>query len=129
MPGEEISVYDPATDKRFIIKDGEIVEPPEYDVETGDTPSSSFGGCCSPVQEPNTKDVEIQVNYDEQEVRQENEVTDDGPNEDDEDIGTVLIVIDDLLRDIVSEKQENHHDLSTVIVEHVIEKLLCDIVK
>ena len=44
MPGEENSVYDPNTDKRFIIKNGELVEPPGEDVETGDTPSSSFCG-------------------------------------------------------------------------------------
>ena len=50
VPGEEISVYDPTTDKRFIIKDGELVEPPEDDVETGDTPSSSSYGF--PAQEP-----------------------------------------------------------------------------
>ena len=86
--------------------DGELLEPPEDDVETCDTPSSSSGGCCSPVQEPNTEDVAIQVKYDDQEVRQEQEVTDDGPNEDNEDLRTVLIVIDDLLGDIVSEKDE-----------------------
>ena len=32
VPGEEISVYDPSTDKRFIIKDGDLVEPTEGDV-------------------------------------------------------------------------------------------------
>ena len=41
--------------------DGELVEPSEDDVETCDTPSSSSGGCCSPVQEPNTEDVALTV--------------------------------------------------------------------
>ena len=61
MPGEEISVYDPSTDKRFIIKDGEVVEPPEDDVETGDTPSSSSCGCCSTAQKTNTEDIALTV--------------------------------------------------------------------
>ena len=33
VPGEEISVYDPTTDKRMILENGELVEPPEDDVE------------------------------------------------------------------------------------------------
>ena len=57
VPGEEISVYDPNTDKRLILVNNDLVEPPEDDVETGDTPSSSFCGCCSPAQEQNTSDV------------------------------------------------------------------------
>ena len=61
VPGEEISVYDPSTDKRLILVNSELVEPPEDDVETGDTPSSSCYGCCSPVQEQNTEDVALTV--------------------------------------------------------------------
>ena len=61
MPGEEISVFDPGTDKRFIIKDGEMVEPSEDEEETGNTPSSSFCGCCSPAQEQNPGDVVLTV--------------------------------------------------------------------
>ena len=34
VPGEEISVYDPTTDKRMILENGELVEPPEDDTET-----------------------------------------------------------------------------------------------
>ena len=63
VPGEEISVYDPATDKRFVLKDGELVEPPEKDVETGNTPSS-FCGCCSgtvDVEEQNSGDIALTV--------------------------------------------------------------------
>ena len=37
--------------------DGEMVEPPEEDVKT----CSSFCGCCSPVQEPNTEDIALTV--------------------------------------------------------------------
>ena len=33
-PREKLSVYDPAQDKRFIMRDGEVVEDPEDDVET-----------------------------------------------------------------------------------------------
>ena len=33
-PREQTSVYDPDLDKRFIIKDGEVVEDPEDDLET-----------------------------------------------------------------------------------------------
>ena len=51
VPGEEISVYDPSTDKRMILVDGEVVELPEEDVESGNSPSSSFCGCCCTVQE------------------------------------------------------------------------------
>ena len=32
-PGEQLSVYDPDLDKRFIMKDGEVVEDPEDHVE------------------------------------------------------------------------------------------------
>ena len=94
-----------------------MVEPPEDDLETGYTPSSSFGGCCSKDQEPNIEDVAIWVNVDELEVvRYENkEVSDDWRNEDHEDIETngqreqetdteiVLMIIDDLLADIINE--------------------------
>ena len=51
VPGEEISVYDPSTDKRMILVNGELVEPPVEDLETGNSPSSSFCGCCCSVQE------------------------------------------------------------------------------
>ena len=51
MPGEEISVYDPSTDKRMILVNGEIVEPPEEDLESGNSPSSSICGCCCAAQE------------------------------------------------------------------------------
>ena len=43
VPGEEISVYDPTTDKRMILENGELVEPPEDDTETSNNSSS----CCS----------------------------------------------------------------------------------
>ena len=58
VPGEEISVFDPSTDKRFVIKDGEMVEPPE---DEGETINSSFCGCCSPAQEQNPGDVVLTV--------------------------------------------------------------------
>ena len=61
MPGEEISVFDPGTDKRFIIKDGEMVESLEDEGLTGNTPSSSFCGCCSPVQEQTPGEVALTV--------------------------------------------------------------------
>ena len=48
VPGEEISVYDPNMVKRFVIKDGELVEPPEEDVETA---PSSLCGCLNLVEE------------------------------------------------------------------------------
>ena len=35
-PGEQLSVYDPDLDKRFIMKDGKVVEDPEDDVEDPD---------------------------------------------------------------------------------------------
>ena len=51
VPGEEISIYDPSTDKRMILVNGEIVEPPEEDVESGNSPFSSICGCCCASQE------------------------------------------------------------------------------
>ena len=63
VPGEEISVYDPTTDKRFVLKDGELVDPPEKDVETGNTPFS-LCGCCSgtvDVEEQNSGDIALRV--------------------------------------------------------------------
>ena len=38
-----------------------MVEPPEDDEDTGDTPSSSSCGCCSPAQEENTEDIALTV--------------------------------------------------------------------
>ena len=70
MPGEEISVYDPTTDKRFVLKDGELVEPSEKDVETGNTPFS-LCGCCSgtvDVEEQNSGDIALTVEKQEAEV-------------------------------------------------------------
>ena len=61
MPGEEISVYDPSTDKRLILVNSDLVDPPEDNVETGDTPSSSSCGCCSPAQEENIEDIALTV--------------------------------------------------------------------
>ena len=61
VPGEEISVYDPSTDKRLLLVNSNLVEPPEVDMETGDTPSSSFCGCCSPAQEQNAGDIALAV--------------------------------------------------------------------
>ena len=39
------------------MKDGELVDPPDDNEETG----SSFCGCCCPVQEPNTEDIALKV--------------------------------------------------------------------
>ena len=98
VPGEEISVYDPTIDKRFVFKDGELVEPPKEDVETGDTPSSSFCGCCCPVQEPDTEDIAMEVtNEQEQIVVDEIKIED----ERDEIIGIIDDIFDDLLRDVL----------------------------
>ena len=49
--------------------DGELVDPPEDDVETG----SSFCGCCSSAQEPNAEDIALTVIH-EQEVEVEAEL-------------------------------------------------------
>ena len=42
VPAEEISVYDPSTDRRFIMdqETGKIIPVPEEDVETGNNPSN-----------------------------------------------------------------------------------------
>ena len=50
-------MYYPTTDQRFVIIDGELVEPPEKEEVTG----CYFRRCCSPVQEPNTKDIALSV--------------------------------------------------------------------
>ena len=87
-------VYDPTFERRFIIKNGEVVEPPEEDVETGDTPSSSFCGCCSPAQEQNAEDIAFTVVN-----KQEGEIVQVA-----EDIVKELIsdiVIYDMIRDII----------------------------
>ena len=77
VPGEVISVFDPITDRRFIIKDGvvveppeeeEEVEPPEEDVLNGYTPFPSVCGCCCPVQEQNTDSITLDIYSDQQEV-------------------------------------------------------------
>ena len=39
VPGEVTSVYDPTTDRRMILENGELVEPSDDDVETSDTSS------------------------------------------------------------------------------------------
>ena len=57
VPGQ-ISVYDPDTDQRFLLKDGEIVEPPEEDLETGHTSSSL---CCCILRDIKTADVSLTV--------------------------------------------------------------------
>ena len=105
MPGEEISVYDPNMDKRFVIKDGEVVEPPEEDVEIGSTPSSSFYGCCCPVQDPDTEDIAVEVtNEQEQTVVDEIKIEDEelaGQDERDEIIRIIDDIFDDLLRDVL----------------------------
>ena len=52
-------MYCPTTDRRMLLENGELVDPPEDDVETG----SSF---CSPVQEPNTEDIALTVIHEEE---------------------------------------------------------------
>merc|ERR1719510_1524350 len=44
-PMEQLSVYDPDLDKRFIMVDGEVVDVPEDDVETPEDDEET-GGCC-----------------------------------------------------------------------------------
>ena len=50
-PGEELSVYDPDSDRRFVIRDGQLMKPSESYVETGNTPSSSLRGCFIPFED------------------------------------------------------------------------------
>ena len=51
VPGEELSVYDPDSDRRFVIRDGQLMKPSESYVETGNTPSSSLRGCFIPFED------------------------------------------------------------------------------
>jgi len=65
-PREQLSVYDPDLDKRFIMLDGEVVEDLEGDVETAEddveTGSKTCCGWCRQTEEQQTKhDVAITV--------------------------------------------------------------------
>ena len=114
-------MYCPTTDKRMILENGELVEPPEDDEETG----SSFCGCFSPVQEPNTEDVALTV-INEQEV--EVELEEPLEVQENEDIQIVKNIIEELISDVVVSEYEKKIEIDQ-IVEYVIEKLLCDIVE
>ena len=87
-------MYCPTTDKRFIMIDGELADPPEGDLETG----SSFCGCCCPVQEPNTEDIALTV-INEEEGEGEAELV-EPPEE--QDVGSIQIV-QDITEELVSE--------------------------
>ena len=45
-PREQLSVYDPDLNKRFIMVDGEVVEDPEDDVETSENDEESGNNAC-----------------------------------------------------------------------------------
>ena len=57
-PGEEISVYDPHTDQRLLLRDGQMVEPPEEDLEAGHTSSSR---CCCAGSDSESEDIPVEV--------------------------------------------------------------------
>ena len=57
-PGEEISVYDPHTDQRLLLRDGQMVEPPEEDLEAGNTSSSH---CCCAGSDSESEDIPVEV--------------------------------------------------------------------
>ena len=57
-PGEEISVYDPHTDQRLLLRDGQMVEPPEEDLEAGHTSSSH---CCCARSDSESEDIPVEV--------------------------------------------------------------------
>ena len=57
-PGEEISVYDPHTDQRLLLRDGQMVEPPEEDLEAGHTSTSR---CCCAGSDSESEDIPVEV--------------------------------------------------------------------
>ena len=64
-PKEQLSVYDPDLDKRFIMKDGEVVEDPEDDVETVEddveTGTKTCCGWCRQTEEKQTEHVVVTI--------------------------------------------------------------------
>ena len=75
MPAEEISVYDPDTDQRFLLKYGEIVKPPGDDAETGHTSSSCFKGSNT-----ETEDITVTESFEER-LELEEEISDHNEEE------------------------------------------------
>ena len=78
------------------MKDGDLVDPPDDNEETG----SSFCGCCCPVQEPNTEDVALTV-INEKEIEVGAELAEPPEEQEVESIQILQDIIDELIREVV----------------------------
>ena len=103
-PGEEISVYDPHTDQRLLLRDGQMVEPPEEDLEAGNSSPPSIAEVSK------TDDIDMTVIQD---INENQEQEDEDNEEDDHDTAVVTkeeIILDNEGVDTTEEKLA-HNDV------------------